>query len=141
MTSTYDSDNIFAKILRGEAPAARVMEDEHTLVIMDLFPQSRGHCLVLPKTPAVDLLDVPAEAVPALFDTVRRVAGAVQAALLPEGIFIGQFNGAAAGQTVFHLHVHVIPRWSDQKLPGHGRAGMADPAELAALAALIARHL
>jgi histidine triad (HIT) family protein len=131
----YDHGNIFAKVLRGEAPAAKVFEDGEVLAFMDLFPQSRGHTLVISKTStARNLLDVEPEDLCMLMKGVQRVALAVNAALKPDGIIITQFNGSAAGQTVFHLHVHIIPRWADVPMAGHGGAGMADPAELAALA-------
>jgi histidine triad (HIT) family protein len=134
----YDPGNIFAKILRGEAPCHRVYEDADTLAFLDLFPQSRGHTLVIPKVAARNVMDFDPEAWGPLMRTAHKVALAVERALKPEGVTLMQLNGAAAGQTVFHLHVHVIPRWADVKLKGHGQAGMADREELAALAAQIA---
>ncbi|MBW3560823.1 MAG: HIT family protein [Proteobacteria bacterium] len=130
----YDEGNIFARILRGELPAARVFEDEHALAILDVFPQSRGHTLVLPRQPARNLLDIEPEALGALIQRVQRVARAVRDALQPDGLTISQFNGAAGGQSVFHLHFHVIPRWEGRPLGGHGQGGMAGPDELAQLA-------
>lgn len=127
--SGYDPGNIFAKILRGEAPAHRVFEDEHSLAILDVMPQSDGHTLVLPKVPARDLFDLPPEALNAVMATTRRVAQGLQEAFRPDGLTLTQYNGAAAGQTVFHFHMHVIPRWADRPLRGHGR-GFADPARL-----------
>lgn len=141
LTGAYDDNNIFAKILRGEMPAAKVQEDAEALVIMDVFPQSRGHCLIIPKARARNLLELAPEAAPALFARVQQVAKAVAAALKPDGIVITQFNGAPAGQTVFHLHVHVIPRYEGEALKGHGHAPMADMAALQALAAQIAAEL
>jgi len=135
LTQSYDSSNIFAKILAGEMPCAKVYEDGAVLVIMDAFPQSRGHCLIIPRAPSVNLLGVAAKDIGRLFGTVQRVAKAVQAALNPEGIVVTQFNGAPAGQTVFHTHVHVIPRYSGEALGAHGGQGdMADMAELMTLA-------
>jgi len=138
----YDQGNIFAKVLRGEAPAAKVFEDGEVLAFMDLFPQSRGHTLVISKTStARNLLDVSPDDLCMLMAGVQRVAKAVNAALKPDGIIITQFNGAVAGQTVFHLHVHIIPRWAHVPMAGHGGSGMADPAELAALAKAIGREI
>ena len=135
LDGTYDDGNIFAKILRGEMPAASVYEDEDVLAFMDVFPQSRGHTLVVPKqSSARNLLEEDPERLAALAKGVQRVARAVREALKPDGITINQFNGSAAGQTVFHLHVHIIPRWENAPLGRHGEGGMADPAELKALA-------
>ena len=141
LDGAYDPNNIFAKILRGEMPAAKVHEDDQVLAFMDVFPQSRGHTLVIPKTPARNLLDVPAEALQALMIRVQTIAGAVREALQPDGLTIMQFNGAAGGQTVYHLHFHIIPRWEGQPMTGHGSAGMADPVELKQLADQIAARL
>jgi histidine triad (HIT) family protein len=142
LDGAYDRDNIFARIVRGDMPAAKVFEDDATLAFMDVFPQSRGHTLVIHKTaPARNLMEIAPDALNAVMATVQRVTRAVRAALAPDGVMIGQFNGAAAGQTVYHLHVHVIPRWEGQPLGRHGEGGMADAAELAALAARIAAQI
>ncbi len=142
LDGTYDEANIFAKILRGEMPAAKVFEDDDVLAFMDVFPQSRGHTLVIPKrSTARNLLEEHPERLAALMKGVQRVARAVRAALTPDGITITQFNGAAAGQTVFHLHVHIIPRWETAPLGRHGEGGMADPVELKALAGQIAAKI
>ena len=134
----YDTDNIFARIVRGEIPAAKVFEDADTLAFMDAFPQVRGHALVVHKRArARNLLDVETADLNAVMATVQRVARAVRAALNPDGIVITQFNGAPAGQTIFHLHVHILPRWTGVALGRHGE-GMADVAELRALAEKIA---
>lgn len=138
--SPYDDQNIFAKILRGEMPCAKVYEDGGTLVIMDVFPQSKGHCLVIPRNPSVNLLSVAAKDIGRLFGTVQRVAAAVDKALKPDGIVITQFNGAPAGQTVFHTHVHIIPRYTEEALGAHGD-GMADMSELQDLAQKIRNEL
>jgi histidine triad (HIT) family protein len=137
----YDGDNIFAKILRGEMPAAKVYEDDAALAFLDLFPQSRGHTLVLPRTPARNLFDIEPAALEALITRVQKIAKGVRAALNPDGVTIIQFNGQAAGQSVFHLHFHIIPRWEGQAMKGHGQAGMADKDELAALARQIAASI
>ena len=136
---TYDDANIFAKILRGEAPSARVYENDHVLAFMDVFPQSRGHTLVvLKESKARNILDVEPQALQHMIVDVQRIARAVRVALKPDGIVVTQFNGAPAGQTVYHLHFHIIPRWEGQPLGRHGQGGMADPQELAALARQIA---
>jgi histidine triad (HIT) family protein len=142
LDGTYDDGNIFAKILRGEAPAARVFEDEHVLAFMDVFPQSRGHTLVIPKhSTARNLLDEEPQVLANLILGVQRVTRAVRAALQPDGIVVTQFNGATAGQTVYHLHVHIIPRWDGVPLGRHAGGGMADPAELKVLAEQIAAKI
>lgn len=125
----YDPDNIFAKILRGEVPAFRVYEDEHTLAIMDVMPQSDGHTLVLPKSPAENIFDLDPEAAAAVIRTGQKIARAVHRAFASDGVTLMQFNGAAAGQTVFHFHLHVLPRHAQQPLRSHGRK-MADAATL-----------
>ncbi len=141
LDGTYDSGNIFAKILRGEMPAAKVFEDDDVLAFMDVFPQARGHILVIPKhSTARNLMEEAPEVLGPLLLGVQRVARAVRAALAPDGLMISQFNGAAAGQTVFHLHVHIIPRWEGVALGRHG-GGMADVEELKALAAQIAAEI
>jgi histidine triad (HIT) family protein len=141
LDGAYDDGNIFAKILRGEIPAARVFEDDHVFAFMDAFPQARGHTLVIPKhSSARNLLEEEPEKVTFLMLGVQRVTRAVRAALKPDGVTIMQLNGAPAGQTVFHLHVHVIPRWEGVKLGRHGE-GMADAAELKVLAEQIAAQI
>jgi histidine triad (HIT) family protein len=140
--AAYDPDNIFAKILRGEIPSVKVWEDDHVLAFMDVFPQSEGHVLVISKTStARNLLEVEPEVLTRLAAATRRTARAVEKALSPDGFQIMQFNGETAGQTVFHLHFHVIPRWADRPLKGHAQAPMADPETLKALAARIAAAL
>ena len=132
----YDPDNIFAKILRGEADAHIVLDEEHCLAFMDLMPQSPGHTLVIPREPAENLFDLSDESLDVLVATTRRVARAVKAAFDPPGIMIVQLNGADAGQTVFHIHFHVIPRYPGEGLTLHARS-VADAAELRANAARI----
>lgn len=135
----YDPDNVFAKVIRGEIPAAKVFEDDAVLAFMDLFPQSKGHCLVIAKgSQARNLLEVEPDDLCGLMLGVQRVAKAVHAALQPDGIVITQFNGAPAGQTVFHLHVHIIPRYDGVELGRHGTGGPADAGELRGLAHRIA---
>ena len=142
LDGSYEHDNIFAKILRGEIPSARVFEDEHVFAFMDAFPQAKGHTLVIPKhSQARNLLEEEPEILANLFLGVQRVARAVRAALEPDGVMIMQLNGTPAGQTVFHLHVHIIPRWEGQVLARHTSGGMADIDELKALAAQIAAKI
>ena len=132
----YDDQNVFAKILRGEAPAHRVCEDERTLAFMDIMPQAKGHTLVIPKCPVENIFEIEPEMLAATIATTRRVARAVRAAFEPLGMLVGQLNGAAAGQTVFHLHFHVIPRYEADGFRFHGQP-VADPDELARHAAAI----
>lgn len=135
----YDDDNLFARAIRGEVPVAKVYEDADVLAFMDLFPQSRGHCLVVSKTArARNLLEIQAEPLCALMGGVQTVSKAVLKALNPDGIVVTQFNGAPAGQTVFHLHFHVIPRYTGHAMAGHGHAKQANPIELGHIASLIA---
>ena len=142
LQAPYDPDNIFAKILRGEIPAVKVWEDDHVLAFMDVFPQSEGHVLVVSKTStARTLLDIEPDALTRLIAATQRTARAVVRALAPEGFQIMQFNGEAGGQTVFHLHFHIVPRWSGRPMKGHGHAPMADTAALRALADRIAAAL
>jgi histidine triad (HIT) family protein len=127
----YDRNNVFAKILRGEIPAHKVYEDAQTLAFMDVMPQADGHTLVIPKVEAEGLLDVPPEALAATIVTTQRVARAVKAAFAAPGILVAQLNGSAAGQSVFHIHFHIVPRRAGLDLKLHARE-MADPAVLAA---------
>ena len=115
----YDSNNIFAKILREEIPACRVYEDDATLAFMDVMPQSPGHTLVIPKTPAENLFDLDIAAGTAVLSTAKLVARAVKNAFRAEGIMLNQFNGTAAGQTVFHFHIHIVPRYEGVPLRAH----------------------
>lgn len=142
LIGAYDETNIFAKILRGEAPCAKVMEDEEVLVFMDIFPQSRGHALIVPKnTTARNLIELPPERLGPIMARVQMVVAAAAKAFEADGVAVMQFNGAAAGQTVYHLHFHVIPRKDGAQLVGHGAGKMADKGELNALAAQLAAAL
>mgnify|MGYP003403860975 FL=1 len=105
----YDEQNIFARILRGELPAIKVYEDDQVLAFMDIMPQADGHTLVIPKTPAVTLLDLPADAAAYTIQVVQEVAKAIEVGLDAQGIVLMQLSGAAAGQTVPHVHFHLIP--------------------------------
>lgn len=138
----YDTDNIFAKIIRGEIPSVKVFEDERVLAFMDVFPQSRGHALVISKvSQARNILEVEPEVLAELAAATQKLSKAVVSALKPDGVVVTQFNGAPAGQTIFHLHFHVIPRYEGEALGRHGEGGMANTDELKALAAKIAEAL
>jgi histidine triad (HIT) family protein len=115
----YDDQNVFAKILRGEMPAHKVWEDEHTLAMMDIMPRTDGHVLVLPKTPSRNLLDIAPEDLSRLMTAVRKVARAAKAAFQADGITVQQFNETAGGQIIFHTHVHVLPRFEGMPLRPH----------------------
>jgi len=138
----YDPDNIFAKILRGDMPSVKVYEDDVALAFMDVFPQAEGHTLVIPKdVEARNFLDMPTAKLGPFMDRVQRVAQAVEAALSPDGIVVTQFNGAPAGQTVFHLHFHIISRREGESLKGHAQGGMADLDQLETVAKKIRAQL
>jgi histidine triad (HIT) family protein len=130
LTGSYDDNNIFAKILRGEMPCWKVYEDEHVLSFLDIFPQGPGHTLIIPKVAATNFLTFPPDQLGTYMVSVQKVAAGVQRAFAAHGITMFQFNGAAGGQTVFHLHFHVIPRHEGKSLIGHGQSGMADNADL-----------
>lgn len=129
----YDPNNIFAKILRGEMPSIKVYEDDHTLAFMDVMPQTTGHTLVIPKVEAENIFDLPADAAANLIKVTQKVAAAVKKGLNASGIMLAQLNGPTAGQTVFHIHFHIIPREEGVDMKFHARE-MADMDELAAIA-------
>jgi histidine triad (HIT) family protein len=131
----YDPQNPFARILRGELPCVKVHEDDFTLAIMDIMPQAEGHVLVLPKAPAAEVFDLPEDSLAPCILTTQKVARAVKAAFDSPGIMIAQFNGAAAGQTVPHVHFHIVPRQEAAPLKPHA----AVPADVERLRALAAR--
>jgi histidine triad (HIT) family protein len=112
----YDNDNIFAKILRGDMPAHKVYEDDDTFAFMDIMPRSNGHTLVIPKSPAVNMLDIDPDTLCTLMRTVHKLAPVVMKAMNADGFMIQQFNEAAAGQMVFHIHFHIVPRYADVPL-------------------------
>ncbi len=131
---TYDANNIFAKILRGDIPCHRVYEDSDVLVFMDVMPQSTGHTLVVPKAASRNVLDADPKVLANIMPLVQKVAIAAKAAFSADGITIWQFNEPAGGQTVFHLHYHVIPRFDGVALKAHS-GKMEDDAVLSANAA------
>lgn len=130
---TYDPANIFAKILRGEVPSVKVYEDERTLAFMDVMPQADGHVLVIPKEDASDILELSEAGAQALIATTQKMARAVKTAMGAPGVMLAQLNGAASGQSVFHVHFHVIPRFSGLEMKLHARE-MANPDKLKAIA-------
>ncbi len=132
----YDPSNIFAKIIRGEIPCVKVYEDAHTLSFMDVMPQAEGHTLVVPKEPAETIFDLSPEGMAAMMATTQKVAKAVKKALACPGIMLVQLNGAPAGQSVFHVHFHIVPRSAGVDLKLHARS-MVDPKTLEPLAAKI----
>lgn len=117
--TAYDPSNVFAKIMRGELPSHTVYEDAETIAIMDIMPRAEGHVLVLPKAACRNVFDAPAEALKAVALTTQKLARAVKAAFAAEGVTIQQFNEAAGGQVVFHMHVHVMPRFEGVALRPH----------------------
>ncbi len=137
---TYDANNIFAKILRGEIPSHKVYEDPDALVIMDAMPQSPGHTLIIPKAPSRNLLDADPEMLARLAPLVQKIVRAVKEAFAADGVTLVQFNEPASGQTVFHLHFHVIPRIEGTPLKPHTGA-MEDSDVLAANAEKVRKVL
>jgi histidine triad (HIT) family protein len=137
----YDPDNIFAKIIAGQIPGHKVYEDADTLAIMDVFPQSRGHVLVIPKAGSRNLLDADPAVLAASMPVVQKIARAVKEATGADGLRLVQFNEAPAGQSVFHLHFHVIPVYAGEVTGPHATGSKADDAQLAALAQDIAARL
>ena len=129
----YDTNNIFAKILRGEVPSVKVYEDDKTLAFMDVMPQADGHTLVIPKEAAENLFELSPEGATAMVRTTQKVAKAVKKGLDAPGIMLFQLNGKAAGQSVFHVHFHIVPRSGGVDLKLHAR-GMESPDKLKAIA-------
>lgn len=137
----YDPQNIFALILRGEAPCYKIYEDADVLAFLDIFPQSRGHVLVIPKAAqSRNILDVDPAVLGKMMSAAQHLTRILVDELQPDGVQIAQFNGAPAGQTVFHIHVHIIPRWDGAAPEAHGR-GKADPQELEALQARLVERI
>lgn len=140
LDGAYDEANPFALILQGKLPSTRLYEDAHTLAFLDIQPQSRGHSLVISKwSRARNILDIEPDALCQVMTSVQKVAGAIRAALNPDGIHVAQFNGSDAGQTVFHLHVHIVPRWAGGPIgfTRHAEGRFADADGLRALAETI----
>lgn len=133
---SYDKDNIFAKILRGEIPSHKIYEDDEVFAFLDVMPRSPGHTLVIPKVEATGLIDISPQDLGALMAKVQKLAPLIVEGIGAEGFMLQQFNGAPAGQTVFHLHIHIIPRWEGQSLRPHG-TDMEDNEVLAGNARMI----
>ncbi|MBJ6131467.1 HIT family protein [Ochrobactrum sp. Q0168] len=131
MSATYDDNNIFAKILRGEIPSTRVYETDDVVAFMDVMPQGAGHTLVVPKAPSRNLLDAKPETLAVVIAAVQKIAQAVKKAFNADGVTVMQFNEPASGQTVYHLHFHVIPRFEGVALKPH-TGQMEDPPVLSA---------
>ncbi len=129
MSTPYDTQNIFAKILRGEVPAQKVFEDDYVMAIMDVMPQGPGHTLLIPKAPVRNILDADEETLRQLLPRVQKIARAVKSAFNADGVTVLQFNEEAGGQSVFHLHIHVIPRFEGKSLKPHS-GKMEDPQAL-----------
>ena len=134
--STYDTNNIFAKILRGEIPCHKVYEDEHTFAFMDIMPAVEGHTLVIPKEPGETIFDISPEAAAHTIRATQKVAAAVKKALGVPGVMLAQLNGAESGQTIPHVHFHILPRSAGADLHFHGKA-MVKPDVLEPVAAKI----
>jgi histidine triad (HIT) family protein len=132
----YDDNNVFAKILRGEIPCVKLYEDDKTLAFMDVMPQADGHALVIPKEKAENIHDLSPDGAAALMATTQKIAKAVKKGLNAPGIMLAMLNGAPAGQSVFHIHFHVIPRAHGVDLGLHARS-MADTKTLEPIAAKI----
>lgn len=135
--AAYDPDNIFAKIIAGTIPSHKVYEDADLVAVMDVFPQSRGHTLVIPRAGSRNLLDADPAVLSAIMPALQKLAKAVKAATKADGLRLVQFNEAPAGQSIFHLHFHLIPMYEGVELTRHGAGGKADDAELAELAKAI----
>jgi histidine triad (HIT) family protein len=137
---SYDPNNVFAKILRGEIPCVKVFEDDKTLAFMDVMPQAEGHVLVIPKEAAENILTLSSEGASAMMATTQKVAKAVKKGLAAPGVMLAMLNGAPAGQSVFHVHFHIIPRSAGVDLGLHARS-MVDPKGLEPIAAKIRNAL
>jgi histidine triad (HIT) family protein len=141
LTIAYNTENIFAQIIRGDAPCYRLYEDDDVLAFLDLFPQSYGHTLVIPKrSAACNILDVDTEALCKVMKVVQQLSRVIVDELQPDGVQIVQFNGAPAGQTVFHLHMHIVPRYAGEGLELHA-ASKAEPAGLEKLQARLLQRM
>ncbi|MEJ1158779.1 HIT family protein [Prosthecomicrobium sp. N25] len=140
MSEAYDDANVFARILRGEIPCHKLYEDERTFAFMDIMPAVDGHALVIPKARVRNVLDCPAEDLAAVILTVQRLARAAREAFKADGVTIQQFNEAAGGQEVFHLHFHVMPRQMGERVRPLPRP-YADKEILAAHAEMIRARL
>jgi histidine triad (HIT) family protein len=138
--AAYDPDNIFARVLRGEIPCHKLYEDEDTLAFLDIMPRTEGHALVITREEAPDLFGISPDGLAKLMAVVQKLAPKIKEAVGADGVLIQQFNGAVAGQTVFHLHIHIVPIKEGVPLKPHA-GDMADQDELAATAEKIRKVL
>ncbi len=138
--TAYDHNNIFARMIRGEIPAHKVYEDDSTLAFMDIMPRTDGHVLVVPKAPARNILDIAPDALADLMIKTQKIAIAAKQAMGADGLTIQQFSESAGGQVVFHIHMHILPRFDGVALKPHTGA-MAEPSLLAEQAARIRQAL
>lgn len=142
LNAKYDPDNIFAKIIRGDIPSVKLYETDDVLAFMDVFPQSEGHCLVVHKrATAINLFDIGADDLSTLMAGVQKVAAAAKTGLSPDGLRVIQYNGAPAGQTIYHLHFHIVPIYEGRALGRHGEGGPTPADALEKTAARIRAHL
>ena len=138
---TFDESCIFCKIVRKQAPSSIIYEDEAVMVFLDIRPLNMGHTLVIPKAHYVDIFDIPQNLLSQVHKVAKLVSFAVKKATSADGISIIQQNGKAAGQDIFHLHVHVVPRFEGQKLPAFSDLKEVERAKLDAMAKKIKQHL
>lgn len=139
--TTYDRTNVFSRILSGDLPCAKVFENDDVLAFMDAFPQAKGHTLIIPKRQAVNLFDMATDDLTLMILHAQKIGRAIRDALEPDGIQVLQYNGDCGGQTVFHYHIHLIPRWYDMTLKSHAKGIMAPLEELKSTAARISAKL
>ncbi|NOL48523.1 HIT family protein [Pelistega europaea] len=137
---TYDNNNVFAKILRGELPSFKIYEDEKTYAMMDIMPQSKGHLLVLTKEPAPTFFDLSEDGAKACIATAKKIAPVLMKVTGADGLVVSQFNYECAGQTVFHVHYHLVPHYIGQKVSDHARQ-QGNMEEIKALAEQLAKAL
>lgn len=137
---TYDDNNVFAKILRGELPSFKIYEDDKTFAMMDIMPQSKGHLLVLTKEPAPTFFDLSEEGAKACIATAKKIAPVLMKVTGADGLVVSQFNHECAGQTVFHVHYHLVPHYIGQKVSDHARE-KGNMEEIKALAEQLAKEL
>jgi len=136
----YDNDNIFAKILRGEIPSHKIYEDDENFAFLDIMPRSKGHSLVIPKKPAINMLDIDPDSLCSLIRCVHFLSPIIKEAMGADGFMIQQFNEAAAGQMVFHIHFHIVPRYEGVPLK-HAASEMEQDDILAKNAAILRKAI
>ena len=137
----FNETCVFCKIVKGQAPASIVYEDQEVMVFLDIRPLNMGHTLVIPRAHYVDIFDIPNALLSRIHKIAKHVAPAIKKATTADGISIIQQNGKAAGQDIFHLHVHVVPRFEGQKLPRFSELREVERAKLDAMAEKIKQQL